>query len=284
MGDNILRRILKAIIYNTSGEELPFDTGGLSVKLFLLEVAKGNVPGHRIERKFGSIDAVQAATPADVWEYGTTVGAELYTFSPDGVADIDTMSSSNAGDTEDITIDGLDSTGTRVIQTKAANGQNQVSLDTALWRVNRAYNSNGTDLLGNFYIYVNGAAPGGVPSTVTDVRGFISIGEGQTLQSIYTVPLGETAYFVGLETSLTKGTGATAVSANLRGRTREFGKVFRTQDEFNLLSSGTSRDSNPLPAPLPFQARTDFCPIVDVSANGVGVSWAYTMILVEDGF
>jgi hypothetical protein len=83
---------------------------------------------------------------------------------------------------------------------------------------------------------------------------------------------------------MTKGGGATVVTANFRGRTRNFGKVFRTQDEFELVSHGTSGKTYNFPIPLPFPAKTDFCPIVDVSANGVGASWAFTVLLVEDGY
>jgi hypothetical protein len=242
----------------------------------------GDVPGVSFDRKFGVIDSVQAATPADVWEYGITSGAEKYTFSADGVADIDTMSSSNVGDAEEITIIGLDINGDQVIQTKDLNGQNKVTLDTSLWRVNRAFNSNGTDLLGNIYIYVDGAITAGVPNVVTTVRGYIAIGGGQTLQSVYTVPNGKTAYVVGTESSLTKGVGATAVSATLQGTSRSFGKVFRTQEKFNLVSTGNSSKGYNFPVPLPFPGKTDFVPTVDVSANGVGVSWAFTVVLIDD--
>lgn len=248
-------------------------------KDFYLEVAKGNIPGHSLERKFGSIDSIAAATPADVWEYGITAGAERYTFSL--TADINKLTSDNNADNEEITIIGLDTDGNEVVQTNNLTGQTEVILSTPLWRVNRAYNSNGTDLLGNVYVFT-GTSTAGVPDSVTNVRGYISIGEGQTLQTIYTVPAGKTAYFVGLEASMTKGGGATVVTANFRGKTRAFGKVFRTQDEFELVSHGSSIKTYNFPIPLPFTEKTDFCPIVDVSANGVGVSWAFTMVLVDN--
>lgn len=249
---------------------------------FLLAISQGNIPGYQIARKFGSIDSIAAAIPADVWEYGATSGAEKYTFSDDNVADITTLSSSHNSDIEAITVIGLDITGAEVIQTKNLSGQNKVTLDTPLWRVNRAFNSNHNNLLGNVYIYTDTAISAGIPIDVTTVRGYISIGEGQTLQAMYTVPLGKTGYFMGLETSLTKGTGATAVGANLKGRTREFGKVFRTQDEFNLLTSGNSLKTYNFPFPLPFLSLTDFVPTADVTANGVGVSWAFTLILIDN--
>lgn len=247
-----------------------------------LSISQGLVNGRSIERKFGSIAAVQASTPADVWEYGVTPGAEIYTFSDNGVADIDTISSSNSSDSVAITIEGLDVNGTLVSQNATLDGQNKVTLSTPLWRVNRAFNSNSTDLVGNVYIYVDGAISSGVPDVVTTVRGYISAGNGQTLQSVYTVPAGKTAYFVGIEASLTKGVGATAVSALFQGSTRAYGKIFRIQDEFNLISTGTSSKTYNLPLPLPFSERTDFCPRVNVSANNLGVSWAFSLILIDN--
>ena len=284
-GAGSIYNFTKVGISDGSGNDVSVGVAGqMFTSDFLIEVSKGNVPGHTLDRKFGSIDSIQADTPADVWEYGVTSGAERYTFSADGVADIDTMSSSSGSDTVIMTIIGLDADGEPVTQSKALTGQTKVTLDTPLWRVNRAYNSNGIDLVGNVYIYVDGAITLGVPNDVTTVRGYVSAGEGQTLQTIYTVPAGFTAYFMGLESSITKGVGATVVTANLRGRTRDFGRVFRTQDEFTLISSGSSGRVLRFPIALPFAAKTDFCPIVDVSANDVGASWAFTILLVQDGF
>jgi hypothetical protein len=243
---------------------------------WLIAVANEEVPGWSLERKFGSIDAIQADTPADVWEYGVTPGAELYTWSVGAV--IDTMSSSDADDDELTTIEGLDVDGLPVTQTKALNGQNKVSI-TPLSRVNRVFNANGTVYEGNVYVYEDDTIDAGVPDTVTKVRGYVSSGNGQTLQTNYTIPANKVGFFMGLETSLTKGIGATAVGANLKGITREFGKTFRVQDEFNLLSSGSSLKTYNFPTPLRFQPRTDFCPLADVSANNVGVSWAFSMLL-----
>jgi hypothetical protein len=260
------------------------EVGNLMTSDFLVEVSRGNIPGYSLDRKFGSIGSIQTSTPADVWSYGITSGAETYTFST--TADIDRVSSDNSGDTGiSITVVGLDSNWLEVTQTVALDGtdaQTPVALTTPLIRVNRAFNANGTDLLGNVYVFVNGATTGGVPNTVTDVRAFILIGEGQTLQTIYTVPDGKTAYFMGLESSLTKAGGATIVSGTFRGRTREFGKVFRTKDEFELISHGGSNRSYNQPIPLPFIERTDFVANVSVTAHGTGATWAFTVLLIDN--
>jgi hypothetical protein len=249
---------------------------------FYLDVAKGKVPGHTFIRKFGSIAAVATSTPTDVWEYGITSGAEKYTFST--TADIDTMSSSNGTDDEVITIEGLDGDYVLVIQSKALDGQNKVTLDTPLMRVNRVYNSNGTSTLGNVYVYVDGTISTGVPTDVTTVRGYFSIAKQQTLQCIYTVPAGLTAYVMEYQASITKGGSATAKNADMSGNIREVGKVFRVQDEFSLNSTGSSYKSAVFPLPLPFPEKTDFvCTVDDVSAE-IGASWSLTIMLVDNNY
>ena len=256
------------------------EVGNLRVADFLVEVGRGNIPGYSFNRKFGQIDSVQASTPADVWEYGITSGAEKYTFST--TDDIDTISSSDAGDAQDVIVDGLDINGDEVIQTATLDGQNKVSLTTPLWRFNRAYNDNAIDFSGNVYVYVDGAITNGVPNVVTTVRGFILAGKGQTNQSIFTVPNAKTALLFGEEISLTKAGGATVVAADFEEKMREFGKVFRNKEFFTLISSGTSSKNYNFPVPLEIIGKTDILPSVNVSANGVGASWAYTMLIIDD--
>ena len=247
---------------------------------FLLQVSMGLVKGWSAIRKYGSIGTINSSVPAHCWEYGITPGAELYTFSADNVADIDTVSGDDIGDTADVTIEGLLGNGDELIQTVATDGQNKVSI-TPLWRFNRMFNSNGDNFAGNIYCYVDGAITGGIPDDKTTVRGYVSIEEGQTLQSVYTVPNGRRGHWAGIESSLTKGIGGTVVAANVKPKTRDFGKVFRTQDEYDLISHGDSIKDYNFPVTLTFQPKTDFVPLVDVTATGVGISFAYSILLEE---
>jgi hypothetical protein len=246
---------------------------------FLQAVSMGMVDGASFVRKFGVNLDIQSAVNADVWEYGKNVGSELYTFSADGVADIDSISSSNNGDTEDITVEGLDINGDLVIQTVTLTGQTRKALTTSLWRANRAYNANGVDLLGDVYIYVNTAINLGVPVDKSKIRAYISVGNGQTLQAIYTVPNCCTGYFMGLEASVIKKTAAFAIFS---GRTRAYGKVFRTQDVFCVSTNGTSNKVLTFPISLPFSERTDFVPNIDVDSNNTGFSLSFTILQLDN--
>lgn len=247
---------------------------------FLLEVSKGNVAGHSTIYVYGSIDAVQAATPADIWEFGTEVGAEIYTFS--STDDIDTISSSSASDTLTMTIEGLDASGNAVTQEATLNGQNKVALTTPLWRVNAVDNTSSTNLVGNVYVYVDGAITAGVPNTVTDVRGFVSPAAQRSKQAVYTVPNGVTAHFYGSDQTITKGVAGGLVTINLKGFIRIVGGVFREIFETLLASTGSSHHPLPSPPPISLAGKTDLRPNAEVSTNGVGVSWGYYLVLVED--
>lgn len=250
---------------------------------FYTEVAKGNVPGHSLIRKFGNIEGVTAGIDYDVWEYGSIgTGVEKYTFS--STADINKMTSDDNTDTESITIIGLDTDGVTRTQTLALTGQTEVVIPIPLWRVNRVYNSNGTPTVGNVYVFT-GASTAGVPDTDTNVRGYFSIVDQQTLQGPYTVDANCNAYVVGLEASmLHAGNPSGTVNVNCKGIVREFGKVFRTQDEFDLIHRGASSKNYNFPIPLPFPSKADFLPQINSNTSGVGVSWSYTILLVEEGF
>lgn len=90
---------------------------------------------------------------------------------------IDTVSSSNASDTQVIQIEGHTVSGsgtsqqfTSVIQTATLNGQNKVVLTTPLARINRIENVSVTPLAGDVYGYEDDTLSGGVPTTATKIH------------------------------------------------------------------------------------------------------------------
>lgn len=247
---------------------------------YLQQVSEGYHDCCDIYRKIGIIDLLTKDVESTVWEFGTTTNAQKYTFS--SVADIDTISSSDSGDTQLVTIIGLDIDGNEVIQSKNLDGQNKVTLDTPLWRVNEFYNDNGTEFVGNIYCYVDTAISLGVPTDATKVRSYISAGRKRALQLVYTSPKNETDLFLGLEASLTKGLGATVVAVNFQGQIREQGSVWDVVDEFNLNNEGNSSKNITLSAPLKFEPLTDFCGCVTASATGIGCSWTFMLQRKKD--
>ena len=246
----------------------------LSQPDFLLVVAMGLVPGVSIVTKFAENPLIASAVPADIWDYP---GEEIYTFSTG--ADIDSISSDNDTDTEEILIFGLDENLIEVVQVIALTGQTRRAIDTPLMRVWRAYNSNGTPTLGNVYIYENTALSGGAPVDTTKVRGYVAVAEQNTLMGVYTVPAGKTGFFNGLTLSVSKKVSSIA---EFTGKVREFGGVFRTVSRFSVSSSGSSHVFLNPTSFDPFPEKTDFVGHVDVSANDTGVSLTFDLILVDN--
>ena len=239
-----------------------------------LEIAKGNVTGTSIIHKFGQNLTIDTGTPADIWDFET-----VYVYST--TADIDTLSSSNAGDKQDIIIYGLDTNWEEVVQTITLNGQTKVSLTTSLVRVYRMKNLGTTDIAGVVYCYVDCAIVTGVPGTDNNVRAIISGSNNQTLMAIYTIPAGYTGYLINSYVSLTKARAGKA--GELMFRARPYGGVFLTKATIGMNSAGTSYIDRTRIIPNKIPEKTDIaihCP--SVTANDTSISAGFEIILIKN--
>jgi len=247
-----------------------------------LAIAKGNVTGTSFIHKFGnapSIDTVDGFV--DIWDgVDSTLDTgkiASYTFST--TDDIDTVSSSDNGDTQDIEIQGLDVNWDIVTQVKTLTGQTKVSLDTPLIRVFRMQNIDSTDIAGAVYCYVDGDISAGVPDTATDVRAIINNGNNQTLMSIYSIPRGKTGYARSFYAAMaTKKTSSSII--NLKSRV--FGSVFRLKNVSSLNTAGTSRFQHTFVEPSVLTAKTDIIMSADTDTNDVAVGSGFDIVLVDD--
>jgi len=243
------------------------------IKDFLIEVAKGTVTGHSYIIKFGENPEVNKLTPEDVWDFGG-----LYTFSTSAI--IDSLSSSDDGDTQDITVIGLDENWEQVSQVIALTGQTRKALDTNLIRVYRMFNSGTTDFAGGIYCYEDTELSAGVPVATTKIRAFVNNGNNQTLMTVYTVPAGKTGYIINEVIGLSK---AKTTTADLSLRARPFGGVFQIKGKLVLMSTGTSTVTKPYRLPVMVPAKTDIVARVDsVSADDTAVSASWDILLVDD--
>jgi hypothetical protein len=111
------------------------------------------------------------------------------------------------------------------------------------------------------------------------VRGFISISGQQTLQAIYTVPAGVSAFLYELKTSLG---GRKAGFASYEAYLRTVGGIFLIKDAFDLTATGTSALSEVFKTPRFFPEKTDFKPKITVDTNGIGFSVSFVVVLVEN--
>jgi hypothetical protein len=242
---------------------------------FTTQVALGKIPGVYAVNKFGENSEITTSTdPEDVWDFGG-----LYNFSTS--AAIDVVSSSSALDSVLITVEGLDANWDRVIQDVQLIGQNKILLSTPLIRVYRAFNANGTDLIGDVYIYEDTAISGGIPTDTSKIRAMIKAASNQTEMMIYSVPAGKTAVYLEGFIAISRG-GGSAATAEMTFRAREFGKVFRVKRRIALNTQGSSnwRAVYAVPAILP--EKTDVLFRVELVSATLGVSGGFQALIFDN--
>ena len=238
--------------------------------------------------KFGRNDSVQTAARETVWNMP---GTSNETYVTDGSNPIDTVSSSSASDTQTVVIEGhVDANGdgnlTYFIVRCTLNGQNKVLLSSGVdiipgsialitaaggaCRIVRAYNDNGTALVGDVYVYQDQSITNGVPGDLSLAHACIlgSIGRQQTNKAAFAtaqnVVLFMTTIIVGVRRTQNG-------NADFALEMMEPGGVFR--ERFVL---SCARDSGSIVVPLrPYlivPPNTDVRLTTEVSANGIEVS------------
>ncbi len=265
------------IVGNTGGELAVYSASGLSI-------SKGDVSGTSFIHKFGNApDFDTSDGSVSIWDGASDAGIDEMTYTYSATADIDSLSSSSAGDTQDIEVQGLDSSYNLVTQTITLTGQTRVALTTDLIRVFRLKNVGSTNLAGTCYCFVNGATTGGVPNTTSDIRAIIQIGNNQTLMSIYTIPNGKTGY---MSTWFGSTAGANKSSNYIMDIfTRPFGQVFQLKHRSSLNDSGNSYIQHRYVEPEIFSAKTDIemrCSLTAVGVTLASVSSGFDLVLIDD--
>jgi hypothetical protein len=241
--------------------------------------AAGRITGLSNLNKFGQTgaDIDTADGLVDVWSGVANASADKnYTYSTS--ADIDTISSSSAADTQDVVITGLDENWLEVVQTKTLTGQTKAVLDTPLIRVYRMYNAGTTDFAGNVFCYVDGAISGGIPTTSSSIRAIIENGYNQTLMCLYTVPANKYLYLYKGEAALVS---KLAGYADGTFEVRPFGGVFLTKRTFGLSTTGSSYINVLFPQPLFVPPKADLRVRVSSSANNMDAIASFIGVLED---
>lgn len=236
-----------------------------------LAISKGEVQGTTFVHKFGNAPDFDTTDGIiTVWDGAddSDINQMIYQYS--STADIDTISSSDNGDTQDIELNGLDTDYNLVTQTVQLLGQTAVPLTTPLVRLFRMKNVNSSDNAGYVYGYVSTAISGGVPTDSTKVRAVIQPGANQTLMAVYTIPAGKTGY---LRDFFGAVAGANKTSNYILDvRVRPFGEVFQLKHRTSLSDNGTSYIQHKYESPEDLSEKTDI--EIQVSLTAAGVSEA----------
>ena len=231
---------------------------------YYVDIAEGNVAGHNDVYKFGNNDAV-GTTQESIWNEGG-----LYPWAAvDAAAGQVTISSTSANDTSagtgarTATIYGLDLSGVDQNETLTMNGQTAVTSVSSYSRIFRIIiNTAGTGLKNAGIVRVGtGTVAGGVPAVVW---ARVSIGDNQTLQTVWTVPTGKTFYMVGAEISISGTKGGEG-----RIYARPLGELFQIKDIFHLAGG---LETHKYDLPRKFESGTDIDFRATAGANSTDYS------------
>lgn len=159
---------------------------------------------------------------------------------------IDRISSSGAGDMQDVWIEGhtVDANGnfTYVTQTVTLTGQTPATLSTPLARVHRAYNAGATNFAGAVYVFRDTTVSGGVPQTAANVHLVVPQGKNQSFKAAMTVAADEYYFITEVYAAVNKKVGA---DVDVELEIREKGGVFRQQFPLSVSTDGANSFNQP---------------------------------------
>jgi len=228
---------------------------------FYLEVAKGNVANHSFIHKFGvNFDIDNSSEPETVWSAGG-----LYPWSSLSSAQTLYVLSTDAGDTMDVEIQGLDADYELQTETVTLTGTTAVTTTNTFLRV--------------FRMSANANNDGDITARVTSASGTIvaqiDTDYAQTLMAVYTVPAGKTAYLTTLDTSVQKNK-----DAQIRLFQRPTGEAFRITHMAETFESSYRYDFT---TPLKFPEKTDLeVRASEVESNNTRVTANFDLVLVDN--
>jgi hypothetical protein len=242
---------------------------------FELQVARGQVDGHKALFKFG-INGDVGTSVETVWAQG---GTYVYPAS----ATVMKISSSSADDTSagtgarTIAIFGLDANYNEISESVILDGQTAVNTGNSYLRISRMYVTtagSGATAAGTIYAGT-GTVTSGVPATV---YGMIAINANQTQMAFWTVPAGYTFYLTGVY--YTSGNTNANAWTNFQLIQRPLGGVFRQQSSSRVAGNGDFVLD--LHTPVVFTEKTDIEVRAVASTSPSNVSAEFEGIYIKN--
>lgn len=254
-----------------------------NIKNFILEVARGNVPGHSIVNKFGHAIVTTDILPiTNDLSYETPLSPVSLEFVSDSADD----ATGGAGATK-ITYEGIDSNWDFIMREIDTDGTTPVPLPDGLLRLTRWYvsesgtyaNPFASSYVGNLQIRVAGA--GATWSTIAGVAPF----PGQSEIGVHTIPKNHTAYVISKHIFTD-----TSKTANVYFLSRQhaddvaapYAGVRRLLEREVGLSGPTNVVFEALKGPIIGPADIGF--VGNVISQTASVSVEFDLILIEDGY
>jgi hypothetical protein len=240
---------------------------------FTLQVARGQVPGHRNVTVFGYNPDVDT-TEATVWPHSGLIAHPAAAIQMK-------VSSTNAADTSagtgarTVLIQGLDADYNEISEVVALNGQTAVTTANSYLRINYASVAtagSGLSAAGDIYIG-DGTVTAGVPATVYDI---IKFNYNNTLTGHYTVPAGHTAYLMQGLFSAGQAIGDTQIQGRLLASGID---GIRRTAAITTLNNGVADYQFEYPLAIP--EKTDIEATGRGSANNNACSSMFILLLVK---
>jgi hypothetical protein len=202
---------------------------------------------HALREVYHSTGDVVEVKPKSLLKFGSyaNLGMSFETVQAQGGNEvyvttnaIDTVSSSNAGDTVFVVMEGhtIDGNGdfTFVVQSATLDGQNKVLLATPLARCSRIHNANGTAFVGDVYVYEDDTLTGGVPDTASKIHALALAIDQQTEKASTTISKNDYWFITQAWASVNKKKDA---QVDFKLQVRLKGSVFRTYSDLTLGNS-----------------------------------------------
>lgn len=229
---------------------------------FELQIARGQIPNHSFNHKFGATPSMSINTTGSVWDINDT----LYPWSAFATAGTLSVARADAADAnKTITIQGLDANYNEISENVTLTAASGNLTTNSFIRVYRAFMHNGSATnVGNIT-----ASKGG-----TNVLR-INAGKGQTLMAIYTVPAGLTAY-------LSQGVMSVQANADATGNmfVRYGGQTaFRIGHSFEVTAGNYSYSFS---IPLRIPEKSDIDIRASVRSNNARITAAFDLILIKE--
>jgi len=247
---------------------------------FELQVARGQIPGHKPLFKFGN---------------NTTVGDSLETIWAEGglysyltAATVLKVSSSSTDDTSagtgarTVQLYGLDGDYNEINELVTLNGQTPVNTTQSFLRIYRiVVRSAGSGGANAGVIYAGtGAVTTGVPANVyASVNGIT--GSNQSLMALWTVPAGYTAYLVQYEVS-NGTTSNTPAVCKLIFAVRPHGEVFQSKDVKSLTTGMHIEETFSLPIKIEEKSDIEVRAISSSASVSFDISAAFEIVYIKN--
>jgi len=236
------------------------DWGQYLLRDSYFSIAQGQVGGYSLVHVTGYNPDIDLAADETVWSAGG-----LYPWSLWNSARVVTVVSTSASDTGSVVVSGLDANYNPAVEDINFNGTTSGTGSVQFKRVSSAvYKDSGANNVGTITLTANSTTVGVIEPSV-----------GQTLNGIYTVPAGHTAYMLTGDFSVHK-----AKDAQIRFFVRPFGESFRVV-HIGEAYQNTYRYDFVVPVKLTEKTDVDIQATL-VETNNTPVSTNFSMILVDN--